>query len=159
MLTAFAIFGTQDSIDRMLEAGSADNSQNVSRLLFWGQSINEIMKFDLISHTFGQFGYIKALQGGTESDWLRIWLDNGIICLLAYLIPVLHGLGSQFRQRNWAECYAYGATLFVMMVYPHAQSLPNGILVWLLLLARPPSHQSQLPGAQSAPPIHEPAKS
>lgn len=129
-------FGTEESIKRMLEAGSADNSQNVSRLLYWGQSLIEISNLTPAAHLFGKFGYIKALQGGTESDWLRIWLDNGLLCLFVYFVPLVYGLVSSVRTRLWPEAYSFAATLFIMAVYPHAQSLPNGILVWLLILTR-----------------------
>lgn len=126
-------FGTESSVQRLLEASSSDNSQNVSRLLFWGQSINEISKYNLIEHLFGKFGYIKALQGGTESDWLRVWLDNGIICLAAYLLLAFNRLYKSISRRDVMDSYAVVATIFVMAVYPHAQSLANGILVWIFL--------------------------
>jgi hypothetical protein len=137
------LFGTDDSIQRLMEAGSTDNSQNISRLYYWGQSIIEIMNFDIFSHLYGRFGYIKALQGGTESDWLRIWLDNGLFCVFAYLIPLISKFFMSMRGKRWPESYAYIATFFVMTVYPHAQSMPNGTLVWLLLLMQANSIQSQ----------------
>ena len=127
-------FGTEGSIQRMLEAGSADNSQNISRLEFWATSIIAIGNFDYIEHLFGRFGFIKALQGGTESDWLRIWLDNGLICVLAYAVPLLWGIVRSVRAGMWLEMYSFLGTTVVMAVYPHAQSMPNGTLVWMLLL-------------------------
>ena len=89
VVAVLVLFGTDDSIQRILEAASSNNSQNQGRLYFWARSINEIINYDLLSHLFGRFGYIKAQQGTTESDWFRIWLDNGIFCLLVYIVLLL----------------------------------------------------------------------
>lgn len=137
ILVIFLIFGSDASIQRMLEAASLENSQNQSRLYFWSRSLTEILNYDLMSHLFGRFGYIKALEGGTESDWFRIWLDNGVFCVLAYLIPLLIGILRKLNARLWPEAFAFLALTFVMAVYPHAQSMPNGILVWMMLLPFP----------------------
>ncbi|MDO8651866.1 MAG: hypothetical protein Q7R66_06740 [Undibacterium sp.] len=131
-----ALFATEDSVTRMLEAGSADNSQNISRFEFWLSSINQLINYDLISLIFGKFGYIKAFQGGTESDWLRMWLDNGFIFFLTVLSLIIYRLYVAARKKDWLNFYASSACIFVMAVYPHAQSFPNGLLTWLFLLSK-----------------------
>lgn len=133
-LAAVINFGTEESIQRMLEAGSSENSQNVSRLLLWGQSIIEISKFGVLEHLFGRYGYIKALQGATESDWLRIWLDNGLIFLFVVFFLALRLIFKEIKSKSIMGVYSAIALILLMAVYPHAQSLPNGILVWIFLL-------------------------
>lgn len=130
-----AFFGTEASIQRIFEAGSSENSQNSSRLYFWGRSLEELGNYDLASFLFGRFGYIKMLEGGTESDWLRILLDNGIFCLVAFLIPLLIGIASAVRSKNWILLFSISTCAIVMAVFPQAQSLPNGILTWLFLFS------------------------
>lgn len=128
------IFGSEESISRLLGAASSENSQNVSRLLIWGVSIDELLDYDPLSLLVGRFGHIKSVIGGTESDWLRLWLDNGLIFMMFYLVPLLMGAWRSLTQRHWPEAVAYLALMFVMAVYPHGQSMPNGTLVWLTIL-------------------------
>ena len=130
-----AFFGTEQSIQRILEAGSIENSQNISRLYLWGRSLEELANYDLMSFLFGKFGYIKMLEGATESDWLRIILDNGIFCFAAFLIPLLVGTVSAVRRKNWILLFSIASCAMVMAVFPQAQSLPNGILTWVFLIS------------------------
>jgi len=146
-------FGTDSAIERMLEAASANNSQNLSRLEFWTSSIVELMNYDLISLIFGRFGYIKALQGGTESDWLRMWLDNGVFFLGTVLFLVFSRLARALGTKDWSNFYASAICIFVMTVYPHAQSFPNGLLTWIFLLTPPRVGTRQL---TNAPRLHSP---
>jgi hypothetical protein len=128
------IFGSDESIERLLSAASTDNSQNLSRFIIWGVSIGQLLEYDVISHLFGNYGLIKRLVGSAESDWLRLWLDNGLIFMLLYLVPLLLGTVRSARQRRWPEAGAYVLLIFAMMVYPHGQSMPNGTLLWLTVL-------------------------
>jgi|GEM_PF-5166077 len=128
------VFGSEESIDRLLSAASPENSQNVSRLLIWGVAISQLLDYDLVSHLFGNYGLIKRVIGGTESDWLRLWLDNGLFFFLLYFVPLVIGMVRNFNQRRWPEFSAYGLLIFVMAVYPHGQSMPNGTLLWLTIL-------------------------
>lgn len=128
------VFGSEESIDRLLSAASPENSQNVSRLLIWGVAISQLLDYDVLSHLFGNYGLIKKVIGGTESDWLRLWLDNGLFFFLLYFVPLVIGLVRNFNRRYWPEFFAYGLLIFVMAVYPHGQSMPNGTLLWLTIL-------------------------
>jgi hypothetical protein len=134
MLFVWATYlASEDALQRMLEATSADNSQNLSRLYFWGRAMEELLDYPSINLLFGRPGYIKALEGGTESDWLRIWLDNGLLCVLGFLVPLLMTMIRSIANRQPMGIYAAIACLFVMAVFPHAQSMPNGTLTWLFL--------------------------
>lgn len=126
-------FGSAESIDRLLSAGSSENSQNLNRLLVWNVALNELLKYDFLSIIFGRYGYIKSVIGGAESDWFRLWLDNGFIFLLFYFISLVGGLWRSMRRKFWPEMFAYFLLIFVMSVYPHAQSMPNGTLTWLTI--------------------------
>jgi hypothetical protein len=142
VIVVFIFFGTDDSIQRFLEIASSNNSQNQSRLYFWRHCIDEISNYDLLSHLFGRFGYIKAKQGATESDWFRMWLDNGVICLLVYIVLLVGNIARALLARRWLEVFSFVTLAVVMGVYPHAQSLPNGILVWIMLLSFPQQEPS-----------------
>ena len=128
-------FGSENSIQRVLEAGSTSNTQNIDRIYFWGKAIDEVFNYDFITILFGKFGYIKALEGGTESDWLRILLDNGIFFMSAFLIPIFLGTFYAITKKNWILLFTIVSCTVVMAVFPLAQSFSNGIFIWLFLFS------------------------
>ena len=134
VLTWYFLFSSTMAVERFFEFSSAQNTQNISRLYFWKNSFNELLHYDLMSFLFGKYGFIKQELGYTECDWLRITLDNGFFCTLAFLIPLFNGLIKAVAKKDYILIFSVVTCFSVMMVFPLAQSFPNGILVCVFLL-------------------------
>jgi hypothetical protein len=125
----------EDQMGFITSAYDVDNSQNVSRIAFWGISLQHFLNYSPVEMFFGKFGYIFAQEGGTENDFLRLLLDNGILGFLIYFLPLIIFICSrQKKYRNNSENILIGfLIIFLMNVFPFVQSLSSSLLLWLFI--------------------------
>ena len=111
------------------------NSQTSSRFEFWSMSINEFLKYDFASIIFGNYGYIQDFQGGTENDFLRIALDNGLILLILYAIIFSLLIFASIKKKD-LELFIIVMSVFLLMnLFPFIQSLSSTLMFWTLFLS------------------------
>lgn len=111
------------------------NSQTTSRFEFWNSSLSEFSNYDSLSALFGNFGYIQRMQGGTENDFLRIALDNGLMLLMLY-ISMFVGMIATSIKRNDLELFLIVLTVFLLMnIFPFIQSLNSTLMFWTVFLS------------------------
>ncbi|MGZ9710861.1 O-antigen ligase family protein [Glaciimonas sp. GNP009] len=132
---AFLLFKSIDE-NRMIFISSAfdlRNDQNVSRLEFWGTSLQHFLNYPLEKIMFGNFGYIQAKEGGTENDFLRIALDNGVVGFMIYMIPFAILFLSKLKKRKLgSESGLIWILIFLLMnIFPFVQSLSSSLLFWI----------------------------
>jgi hypothetical protein len=124
----------EDQMRFITSAYDLDNDQNVSRIYFWGMSVQHFLTYSPIEMLFGRYGYIIEQQGGTENDFLRLLLDNGILGFSVYFIPLLMLIGKGLRKRADSENFVLGMLIMVLMnVFPFVQSLSSSLLYWLFI--------------------------
>ena len=111
------------------------NPQTTSRFEFWGMSLNEFLKYDFASIIFGNYGYIQNFQGGTENDFLRIALDNGLMLLILYATIFSLMIFVSIKKKDF-ELFIIVTSVFVLMnVFPFIQSLSSTLMFWTLFLS------------------------
>lgn len=121
------------------------NSQTSSRFEFWASSLREFSGYDFGALLFGDFGYIQSVQGGTENDFLRIALDNGLMLSLLY-ISIFVGIIVTSIKRNDLELFIIILTVFLLMnIFPFIQSLSSTLMFWTVLGSLLFRHKSLLP--------------
>jgi hypothetical protein len=141
VLIVTAILGTlvvTADVDRLHFIATAldqEATQNVSRVYFWITSVDHYVNYDWINIFLGKFGFIRE-QGGTENDFLRILLDNGLVVLLIYLVGLAWVLKAAIQQRSAESVIAFMLIVAMMNVFPFIQSLNSAILFWMFVLIR-----------------------
>lgn len=124
------------------------NSQTTSRFEFWASSLREFSGYDFGSLLFGDFGYIQSVQGGTENDFLRIALDNGLTLALLY-ISIFVGITVTSIKRNDLELFIIILTVFLLMnIFPFIQSLSSTLMFWTVLGSLLFRHKSMIPNRE-----------
>jgi hypothetical protein len=109
----------------------SSNESNMNRLSVWLYSIQFFLNFDFFSMLFGRFGEIKTIfeHGSTESDWLRLLVDCGLLGFVAYLLSFMHlwaVLKKSFPSRGFIFLIITGA----MILYPCLGFMASATAFW-----------------------------
>jgi hypothetical protein len=114
-----------------------DNNSNVTRYSAWVNAIQVYSKFDYVSMMFGRFNDIRisfdrlGVGGGTESDWLLLLVDDGLVTFTLYLVSF--GYFLKMLWVNSTERIPILIILFVAMnLFPCLSFLVGAIEFWLV---------------------------
>lgn len=117
------------------------NTQTTSRFQFWSASLNELLNYDFASFIFGNYGYIQDLQGGTENDFLRIALDNGLMLSILYVSIFTVMIFNSVKKRD-LELFIIVMSVFILMnIFPFIQSLSSTLMFWTVFLSLLSKHK------------------
>jgi hypothetical protein len=138
LATAALLFLTSDE-NRLFFISNAldvDNTQNESRVFTWLISLSQFLSYGPIDLLLGNFGFVKATEGSTENDFLRLLLDCGLFGFLLYAAAIV-ALFNQARRAADAEGMLTCVLIIVLMnIFPFVQSLSSALLFWLYYLSR-----------------------
>lgn len=74
------------SIERIYDIFNVANTQNLGRLYYWNSAVDFFQSQDIFQLLLGSNGKFNQIYGNsTESAWLSLLVDNGILGLLFYL--------------------------------------------------------------------------
>ncbi len=107
------------------------SDQNISRFYFWLNSIEHFLNYDVVASLFGDYGFILREEGGTENDFLRMLLDNGIAGACIYVVAIGLMAWKAVRRRDWAGLSVVALIIVSMNIFPFVQSLSSSLLFWL----------------------------
>lgn len=110
-----------------------DNDQNVSRVFIWLTALSHYLSFGPIELMFGNFGFINNAEGATESDFLRLLLDCGLLGLLLYAGAVAVLLVKAAREKDAEDGLVVILIIMLMNIFPFVQSLSSAVLFWIYI--------------------------
>lgn len=114
------------SLERIIGTFSFDSDGNISRLTYWLESINHVINSSVTNFIFGDPGYTNYHNIITESDLISILINYGIIGVFAFILPLIFFIRNNF--------FSVFVLLFVMLIYPHAQSFGTGAFAFYIYL-------------------------
>ncbi len=114
-----------------LSAFDFSSSANVARLYYWSESIRVFSEYPLLRLLIGDLGYARSIDLFTESDFLRLLLDCGLVGFSLYMITLWKFFVLLYRERK------FGVVVFVVMVlcmnvFPFIQSLYGTVTFWFI---------------------------
>ena len=114
----------------------SSNDSNVTRLDVWLSSLEMYFNFNIFGMLFGRYDEIRylSLHGSTESDWLRLLLDNGLFGMLIYLIAFGHMVRDALVERNEARLVCLMGLFVVMHLSPAMGWLAGATGFWIIYL-------------------------
>ncbi len=123
------------ALDRLLESGSAENSQNAYRIGFWIDGINFYFNYSNIHMLLGNSGAWtrETGYGAAESDWLSLLIETGIAGSLIYCVPFFYLAYAAWRRDRVLLAYM-GVLWFILAVNPFVLVPLGGVLYWTFLL-------------------------
>ena len=91
------------SLTRFVSAFSMEDSGNLGRLFYWLSAIELFMEYDVLDVLVGTNGlYNSRFGNSTESGWLSLLVDNGIVGILIYILIFIRYLFGGFaREKIW----------------------------------------------------------
>ncbi len=107
------------------------SSNNLARVFFWKASLSEYLNYDGFAQLIGRYGYIKGIGLFTESDFLQLLLDYGLLGLTAYVLAVARLLVLCLRRHDREGLFTLCLIVALMTVFPFVQSLFSATLFWL----------------------------
>lgn len=135
VLVSFLIsFAGENTFSFLGAAFDSDSSANEARFYFWFNSLEHFFKFNILNILFGDFGYVKAVLGATENDFLRILLDNGAFCFFLYCYGLALMLMAAVRQKSWEGVFVFCLIVTMMNMFPFIQSLNSALLFWFFAI-------------------------
>jgi hypothetical protein len=111
-----------------------NNASNNARIDAWIASVEMYRSYDFLSILFGRYNDIRLLtkQMSTESDWLRLLVDNGIFTTLLYLFSIVQMLYIRIKYKVGAPVFYIASLATVMSVYPSIGWLLASMVFWYL---------------------------
>jgi hypothetical protein len=117
-----------------------ENESNSFRAETWLFAIKFYLNYDCLSMLFGKFNEVRysfgdiGQGGGTESDWLLMLVDNGIIGLLVYLVAFVNFF--KLLSRHSPDRVPVLIVLFIVMnLFPSLSFLVGALEFWLIYFA------------------------
>lgn len=110
------------------------NASNLNRIVVWLFSLQAFLSYDAYGIFFGKFDEIRYLteHGSTESDWLRLLVDNGLLGMLVYLIAVLDFIRRILKQNDSAKLVCLIALIISMFIFPSIGWLAGATGFWII---------------------------
>ncbi|MDE1947011.1 MAG: hypothetical protein KGL43_06885 [Burkholderiales bacterium] len=136
-LGAAALFASADA-DRLYFISTAldlGNSQNQSRFEFWLAALTYFLSYSPLHLIFGNFGFILHQEGGSESDFLRLLLDCGVVGFGIYIAAIGALIGRAFRRGDREGLFIALTVIALMNIFPFVQSLSSSVLFWMYVIA------------------------
>jgi ABC-type multidrug transport system fused ATPase/permease subunit len=113
-----------------------DSSSNLDRLFYWISSIDHFKNYSLANKIFGNNGSFAILfLNNSESGWLSLLVDNGIIGLSFYLLTFIYITLHSFRKNMVAEGFTVIFIFVVMTVFTFHLSRISNFLLWFYIFS------------------------
>jgi len=114
-----------------------NNESNITRIDAWYSAIATFFSYDIAGMLFGNFDYIRlfTMQRSAESDWLRMLVDNGLICFISYgmMFRLIFSL-SKCENSRWSLAHLI-IIIVSMNLYPCLGWLTAATTFWVFALS------------------------
>ncbi|MFV8226340.1 O-antigen ligase family protein [Christiangramia aquimixticola] len=122
------------SINRILELKSNELAGESARKRFWNQAIEMFSGYSWDELIFGDNGaYVKKYSNGTESGWLSLLVDNGLLGFLFYSLIFIKILAASIKKKMVHIAFAIIIISIVMGVVTYHLSAISNFLLWFTL--------------------------
>lgn len=113
-----------------------NNDSNLNRVAVWLFSLEMYLNYDIFGMLFGKFDEIRHIfeHGSTESDWLRLFVDNGLLGPLIYLIAFCDLMRRASREKDSARLVCLIALFLAMHLFPAIGWLAGATGFWIIYL-------------------------
>jgi hypothetical protein len=113
-----------------------NNYSNLNRVVVWLLSLQMYLSYDAFGILFGRYDEVRYMteQGSTESDWLRLLVDNGLLGMLVYLIAFGDLMRRAWRKNDSAKLVCLMALFMAMHLFPSIGWLAGATGFWIIYL-------------------------
>lgn len=108
------------------------SSGNSARIYYWMTNIAHFLNYPAINVLFGDLGYANRVIGSTESDFLRILMDAGLVSFALYLGLMSVALRKAARM-DYENIFHFFIIAIAMSIFPFIQSLNATLLFWVYI--------------------------
>lgn len=120
------------SLERTMDVFSFSDSSNSARMYYWQSAVSLFSDYGVSNLLLGNSGKFNMSFGNsTESGWLSLLVDNGIIGFLFYLIVLIR---VYILNRNNKEIqFSIIIIAFVMLVITYHLSATSNFILWFTI--------------------------